>query len=287
MSLTPAIPLSLEHQHLLEEKFHAMPMPISEFSFANLYLFREIHRYKLILWEGEPLIQGEMRDKTPFILLTSVPTKQTIEYIQTFISKETCLYPIPEKWITLFQEDSSRMIQKDEDSDYLFSKDKLASYPGRHLSKKRNLVKQLFEDHSVRIEPLTKPLVKDALAVLDHWHQELRNVLNQENDYDSCREGLELIDILNLSGRLLYVDDIPTGFTLGERISTNCYTIHFCKVSPLIKGAYQQLYKDIAAQQDETCEWIDLEQDLGLPSLRQAKHSYLPDIMLKKWRIYF
>jgi hypothetical protein len=278
-------PLSLKHQELLENKFRSLSIPFSEYSFANLYLFRNIHHFELIVCDAEHFIKGIMRDGTPFIVLTSPPTKTVISIVLKLISADTCLFPIPEQWLPQLKEVTLQAVVKDEDNDYLFSRDKLIHYPGRHLSKKRNLVKQLLEGYSIKTETLTKALANDALTVLEKWHQEHLSE-SPKDDYESCYEGLKLFDQLNLNGRIIYVDDLPDGFTLGERMSTEYYALHFCKASPLIKGIYQQLYKDIAECQDEKCLWINLEQDLGLPSLRQAKHSYIPDILLRKWRIF-
>lgn len=278
-------PLSLDHQSLLESKFHALSLPISEFSFANLYLFRNTHCYELIQNASDYFIKGIMRDGTPFIFLTSPPSKEAFSMISQLLAKGGCLFPIPEQWLPLFDRMAYQAILNDNDSDYLFSRHKLAYFPGRHLSKKRNLVKQLFATHTIRTENLTKALTKDALAVLETWHRE-HLISSSKDDYEPCKEGLELLETLNLHGRIVYVDDRPAGFTLGERLSIDYFVVHFCKASPHIKGLYQYLYSDIATIQEESCGWMNLEQDLGLPLLKKAKHSYLPDQLLHKWCLF-
>ena len=50
------------------------------------------------------------------------------------------IYPIPEKWINKFSADNFIVSYTDDDSDYLYEIDNLASYPGRKLHGKRNLV---------------------------------------------------------------------------------------------------------------------------------------------------
>lgn len=173
---------------------------------------------------------------------------------------------------------------KEADSDYLFATFKLAHYPGRHLSKKRNLIKQFFNSYGkIRAENLTEQL-EDTQQILENWQKE-HSDSDQETDYTACQEAIQNLQALHLHGRIIYVDEQAAGFTIGEWISKDCYAIHFCKALKSIKGLYQYLYQDLARYVERTCSWINLEQDLGLPAIHDAKHSYLPDKLLHKWRV--
>lgn len=277
-------PLSLTHQDFLEKSFKEINLSLSDYSFANLYLFRNIHNYEILKIGKDVFIKGLTRDKVRFIMLTTHPSHYSSDSIRSALMHGKILYPIPESWLHFFTNENMQRSFKDEDSDYLFSRSKLSAYPGRHLSKKRNLIKQLRTHHQIQAVNFIDQK-EDARIVLQNWlneHQETPI----ETDYEECLEAIQSFNTLHLHGRIVYVDGIPRGLTIGEKISHDCFVVHFCKGSKNIKGLYQFLYQDIAQNLEENCIWINLEQDLGILSIRDSKHSYKPDRFLLKWRLY-
>jgi uncharacterized protein len=49
-------PLHLIHQSLLQERFKSLALKLTEYSFANLYLFRRLHHYEVIQIDEEVFI---------------------------------------------------------------------------------------------------------------------------------------------------------------------------------------------------------------------------------------
>jgi hypothetical protein len=273
--------LDLTHQIFLKNKFQLIQSQLSEYSFANLYLFRKLHQYKLIFAQNI-YITGIDREGRSFLMLTDPPNESHLEELYTLLQPDTYLFPIQEEWLPLFPLHAFKFSCHSADTDYLFSVEKLAFYPGRHLSKKRNLVQQLLRQHDIESLKLDSVHKKDALKILNDWQIEHGQV---ETDYFSCQEAIELLEKLELEGILLYVDGIPAGFVIGEYLTSKCFVIHFAKANANIHGLYQYLYQYQSKLLLNVMDWINLEQDLGIPSLRQAKHSYLPDRMLHKYRI--
>ncbi|WP_068470920.1 DUF2156 domain-containing protein [Candidatus Protochlamydia phocaeensis] len=275
--------LDLSHQPLLSAKFRSLQVDLAEYTFANLYLFRQLHRYEVIFGE-EIIIQGYTRDGFRYIMPTFIPTQQSIPFLKEQLEQADFLFPIPEIWMNVFYPILSQASFKEEDSDYLFQKSKLASYPGRHLSKKRNLVKQFCSQYVVETRPLTTENKNDALAILKRWQDE-QQAGQEETDYTACQEAIEKLELLGLNGGLTYADQQPSGFFIGEPLSASCYTVHFTKALKQFKGIYQYLYQELANSLASPFSWINLEQDLGSSTIRQAKHSYQPDRLAHKMRV--
>lgn len=275
--------LNLSHQTVLEQKFQILGLSISEYSFANLYLFRQLHQYQVMYCWDEIFIKGMTRDEVPFIMPTSHPTKLAPQVLQAALTQAPILFPIPDSWLPFFEKILVQASFNEADSDYLFNTSKLAHFPGRHLSKKRNLVKQLLNAHEIKSDILFDQLEK-AKQILKDWQQEHADD-PLETDYSACQEAIQEFHQLKLHGRMVYVDQQPAGFMIGEWVSKDCYVVHFSKAQRMIKGLYQYLYQDLAQTLEQSCPWINIEQDLGIPALRDAKHSYLPDQLLRKWRI--
>lgn len=275
--------LNLSHQALLEKKFNQLETFISEYSFANIYLFRAIHQYEVLMEADEVFVRGKTRDNDSFIMLTKHPKFLTADQMKFAFSQASFLYPIPQEWIRSF---APRMIQigfREADDDYIYRQTKLANYPGRHLDSKRNLVKQLTNQHQVNSIDFSDQKL-EAEEILAEWQSEQESDPNL-TDYLPCKEAIHLFSHLNLHGRIVYVDQKPAAFALGEWRTKECYVVHFTKALRSIKGLYQYLYQDLAKSIEGRATWINLEQDLGIPSLRDSKHSYLPDQLLRKLRI--
>ena len=54
-------PLSLKHQSLLEPLFKKLNLEISEYSFANAYLFRQVHDFE-VFFDKSIFLVGKTRD---------------------------------------------------------------------------------------------------------------------------------------------------------------------------------------------------------------------------------
>lgn len=283
--------VSFDHRDILMEKFKQLQFYFSEYSFANIYLFRKIHEYEIVTLDQHIFIKGITRDRIPFIMLVEVPSASYIQSLQKVLDeyKINLLFPVREEWIGTFDKKLIQASFKSDDSDYLFLKQKLMTYSGKGLGYKRKLVDRFLDTHQAKTIVLTLDNLGYAKTILDEWQTSFKkrdgNHLQMETDYDSCFEALELFSSLNLNGRLLFADDQPIGFVIGERLVNDCYVIHFIKSFGEISGGYQYLLQDFVNALDEKIIWVNLEQDLGVQSLRQSKWSYSPDKLLYKWRV--
>jgi len=282
------IPLSIEHRPLLEPLWRTLCLThdivLSEYSFANNYLFRHAHHYEILLEEDFPLVRGVSRKGGAFILPTfdpnTVPEKKLRELL-----KILPLYPVPNQWISAF---AALPIQKKcqrYQSDYLYSIEKLRELKGRKLSSRRNLLHQLKNDHQLEIHSMQDIDVPAAKHILEAWQAQSLVSLEQ-NDFYPCQEALSLMAQFNLFGRICIADGVPGGFTVGEQLTPTTAILHFSKALHQFKGLTPFLYEDFASNLASETLWINLEQDLDIPSIRQAKEAYDPDSLANKWWIF-
>jgi hypothetical protein len=270
-------PLTLSHKSLLEEKFRTLGLALSEYNFANLWLFRHVHRYELY-FEEELFIKGISYDGTSYFMPTSDIRALRDDTLKRLLHETDCLFPIPDEWVGDLEKRGFSSSSLDADCDYCYTREKLATYPGRHLDGKRNLVHQFLSHYEVRQEKLSP----DAFVILDEWNQRSHD---GETDYEPCQEAIMDATALNLEGRVWYVDGKPAAFVIGGPLNRNTWLLQFAKADTRIRGIYPYCYSAYVQSLNPAYTWINLEQDLGHENLRKAKREYMPDRLLRKNRI--
>jgi hypothetical protein len=280
------VKLKLDHRELLYDALKNVDTKISEYSFSNLYLFRERHEYKLLSNNNNYII-GKTVDNVDYIMPTfdlSVVGVEEICKLAKDLNK--IIFPVDEKWLELFEAYDVNILCDGADRDYIYTLEKMCTYKGRKLHKKRNLLKQFIQSYSYSVKALTTGEVENAKVILDEWIYD-SGMSASETDYSACQEALNLLDTLILCGLIYYVDAEPAGFILGEEIHTDTFAIHFAKAKKKYKGIYQFIYNNFAKMLPKKYKYLNFEQDLGKASLKITKSSYIPDILLNKYRVVF
>lgn len=276
-------PLSMRHKEILSRSLHAINTPVSEYSFANLYLFRNKHDYNVISGD-ETFITGRAYNGDRYAMPTSDVRSLAPETLDTMIKRYGMIFPVLEEWLPIFAPNKYAVTFDDAESDYLHSVEKMANYAGNRLHDKKNLLNQFVKRYSSRAVRLTSDLLNDAREILDMW-QEGSVLTKDDTDYNACSEALSLYEELSLCGVIYYVDGIPAGFIIGEELGSSVFALHFVKAKKEFKGIYQFMYHQFARIMPLNYVAFNFEQDLGIGSLRQSKASYQPEKMLKKYRV--
>ena len=274
-SLIPLYPesaaISLAMRPLLHPLFQDLAEGISEFTFANLYLFRDEHHYHISrLADGLLIILGQDQDRPFFMSPFGLPETAILTTLMTNHQRMKCV-AINQKDILA---DQGFTVVEDRDNfDYLYLRQEMVELTGRKFQKKRNLIKAFFNNYHCEGRPLLNEFLPDALAILADW----RNEHDSIGDYVAAREALERCEELQLCGGIYYVDGQPVAYSLGEELARGTsFVIHFEKARHGYKGIYQFINQAFASILPEIYINLNREQDLGDEGLRQAKHSYRP-----------
>lgn len=282
-----AVPLSLDHCHLLKSYWQPLclkyDLHFAEFSFMNNYLFRKHHNF-FVLQGDPPLLRGQSKIDGRYYIIPPFGPENLKEIITLAIESKYDLFPIPDEWVSFFKNLNICIKWDRKDSDYLFTKEKLSSLSGRKLSSRRNLISQFENARQIETKFLSDSTTKDAINVLNEW-QSNNEVQKSETDYEACLEALTNFSKLDLCGRIVYADKQPVGFNVGELLTPTTALLQISKSLHSEKGVTPYMHRDFAKNVPETVVWINLEQDLGLPSLRKAKEAYQPDQLLTKWSL--
>jgi hypothetical protein len=275
--------IDLLHGSLISRCFRTLKTNISDFSFANVFLFRETCGYRFVR-NGEPVISCTTDEGEPcWMPLRDLRLFERNDIIR-LMKDHGVLFPVPEEWMEIFKSDEFSVSCRASEMDYLYRVETMATFKGGRLTRKRNRLKQFLTLYGHDSALLTADRRDDARRVLDAWQAET-DLSREETDYGPCLEALSLMDRLDLIGMIYYVESRPAGFLIGEKLWGRTFVIHFAKGIKSYKGLYEYMFNDAAKRLTSRYDYLNLEEDLGQEALRVTKLSYGPDMMVRKLRI--
>lgn len=173
--------------------------------------------------------------------------------------------------------------------DYLYRASDLATLVGHRFNKKRNRVNKFKSTYpDFQYEPVTAqnlPELKDFFdRYMQAYHKDSELFAYEES---KVAQVLHEYDRLPFEGGLLRVGGEIAAFSVGEVVN-DTLIVHIEKARKDIVGAYEAINYFYSAQMAEThpeVQYINREDDAGDPGLREAKLSYNPETILKKYNI--
>ena len=199
---------------------------------------------------------------------------------------------VPEEVAMIAREDSGLRVEEDRDNfDYIFSIENLSSMAGAKLASKRNYIKRFLRDHESSYEMLdaTEAGAKEEVIRLCQDWAVYKHVSDQDLDHEirAIERYFSMPDYENHIVLGVRVHGELIAFWSIEILNNNFAISHFQKAKlGLFKGIYPYL-NQLGAQllKEKGISFINFEQDLGIPGLREGKTDYDPVRFLKKFVI--
>lgn len=294
MQLTPSYPdfkvLSLEDRDQITAFFHRHPPVTSELTFTNLFMWRQLYNFQWCLGADALLLIGQIDDNPPYGLPPvgghdlAPAWRQLLDFLGEHEVRPE-IHRVPESLAQQYASPLSLEVREDEaNSDYVYSTEALINLSGRKYHRKRNHLKQFRNRYSYRYQPLNGDWIEACLELEEQWCR-LRSCLQHPALYHeelAIREALLHYDKLDCQGAAILVDEKVVAFSLGEPLNPDTAVIHIEKANPEFTGSYSVINQEFCKNFWSDFTFINREQDMGEPGLRQAKLSYYPDHLSKK-----
>ena len=176
-------------------------------------------------------------------------------------------------------------------SDYIYNVQSLATLQGKALNKKRNRYnKFMAEQPGHSYSRCTFDDTKEVIKFL----ASNRDCQNNREDNMKCYEHWQCMATVgnlvryNQPAGVLRVDGKIAAFTLGEVFGDTLY-VHIEKANHEIAGSSEAINRmfvnDMLSEHPEIT-YVNREEDLGDPGLRQVKRAYNPIMMLNRYEVY-
>jgi len=305
MDLITAKEIKLEDKALFNSFFHKYPPQTSEFTFTNLYMWRNFYGFNFMEWKDHLLLFS--RDIFEAKKIPATGNKKALYFFppigpnpaETIVSlfenlKELEFHRVPERIsedIRNHNKFSSLNIEILEDRDnwdYVYEAENLRNLPGNQYRQNRRWLNKFLENYDYEFKILTENEVELCKKLQLEWC-----VLREcEDDEGLKEEELAIYDALDnflalgFQGALICIDDKCAAYTFGEMLNPETMVIHVEKAHMDYEGAYQAINNLFLKNSFENTIYVNREQDLGVTGLRRAKESYKPIRMEKKSIIY-
>jgi len=267
------------------------PPEVSELTFTNLFVWRKSRPISLGQVNGSLVFLAEAHGGTSngkVVFGPPVGEALSVSTVQSLGTELRGFVRIPEQTASVLKNEGLHIMADKDSADYVYRVDELARLEGRRFHKKRNLIKQCLSTYACQYEELTPHLIPECIALLDRWCEMRQCGLNPGlcNEYIAIREVFAHYESFHLLGGAVRVDGIIQAYAIGERLSPGTAVCHFEKALPGIQGLGQLINQWFALYSLRGFDFVNREQDLGIPGLRQAKQSYHPHHMVEKFNAF-
>lgn len=177
--------------------------------------------------------------------------------------------------------------------DYVYDFNQQASLSGKKMQKRRNHYNAFLKEYKDRFEfhNIQKEDIPNIYELLSFWQKSKENT---DTDLESIAKEdvgihylLEHYEELNLIGGCIYIDGKLKAFNIASKINKDMLQIHIEKADASIRGLYVAIVKHLLSSITEPILYVNREDDMGLPSLKKAKHDMHPVYKVKKYLAIF
>ncbi len=170
------------------------------------------------------------------------------------------------------------------EADYLYKTADLAAVGGHCHQNTRRLLRHFENAYpEARLLPMTAADAPTILALAEHLLQE-QQVAGTVSEASAMASAFANFEALGLEGlRLADGTGRTLAFSMWSFTTPEVVDVHFEKAVRSVDGAAQTMRIGVARALVGRAQWINLEQDVGVPGLRRSKRSYCPDHLLNRY----
>jgi hypothetical protein len=271
--------------------------PYSDFNFINLWSWDTTEEVLVSKLHGNLVVRflGYM-DSQPFLMFMGRQSQNETAGALIEHCERTGLTPelqlIPHCVAQSLDGRTFSVIEDPNHTDYIISTRDVERYDGQRFALQRNFVRRFSKLYPTvrfaRLDLSCAVIRAQIRALFERWHAQKNGgtAVEREHEYRAIMRCVGSFST-HLIATGLFLDGQLIALWLGEDICGACAISHFEKAETAQFVGIVPFLRQRTAQvlREQGIEHVNLEQDLGIPGLRQSKRSYEPVAFLKKYRI--
>ena len=278
-------PLNLSDRARLNDALRRVPPEVSEHTFTNLYVWRELLPVLLAEAEGSlVLVQERHGDRS--VLGPPIGEAGPAHLLPLLEGSGIERFErLPASAAEPLREAGWEVAADRDNADDVYLRRDLAELEGRQYHGKKNMVNQCLSAYGCDYARITADVVGEVADMQDRWCAE-RDCGRDPGlcaEYRDIRETLTRFAEFGLIGGLVRIGGSVQAYSIGEALNPDTAVVHFEKAMTEFRGLYQVINQWFCKHALTEFEFVNREQDLGIPGLRRAKESYQPHRMVEKF----
>ena len=307
--------LDISDKEIVDKAVRYMDNMSSLLSFANLYCLSHKYNTKICILDGVLYIRQSGRDEESYGAYL-LPMKIPDEDSGNNINRESgwlhkAIENVKEeaysegKGLMFFgvTEDMKEKILREEKgrfcymenrdwADYIYLSRQMISLGGKHLASKRKAYNKFMREysHRVTISEIAKDKIGEIREFQKKWMENNKSKIEEQHslifENEAINLALDSFEQLGLKGIVMYIDNIMAAYSYGQPMTDKVFDVIVEKGDCRYPNIYRAINRLFVEYCCEKYQYINREEDIGLTGLRQAKMTYQPEILLKKYNLY-
>lgn len=289
--------LSLKDE--LESRVRELNYKDYNLSFTNMYMWRDMYKLGVHIEKDFVIVFSQVKHEEIFSLnpICAIDqVEEAMQYLLAFFEKyeldftiHNCVTQVKNKIEEIYGDFFIYEATRDS-FDYLYTVEKILSYSGKKLQKKRNHVNNFIKTYEGRYETKiiaeSQAVIDDCIGLVQEWDKN-----KEERDEYIDQEVKGTIDVLNnfnklsCEGLAVYIDGKIEAFGVGTRLNDTTAVLNIEKANSEIRGLYPFVRQQVVKTFFSDLKYINTEDDIGDENLRKSKLSYQPEYLVEKFTI--
>jgi hypothetical protein len=286
-------PVTIDDKNTIQSFFDKNVFRNCDFSFSNIFSWKHLYNTTFAIEDGYLYIRFQAVEDSPGYLfpLGNGDLKKALKRIMQDAHKrgdDFRLYAITQEMFDLIEDAMPGQFLYEKERnwyEYIYSSKDLISLVGKKYQSKRNHINKFKRTYEWEYLPITKAIIPDCLTLYERWCKESSG-RNSERSLKEERIATEKVfnyyERLGLKGGALRINGEILAYSYGQPLTKDTFGIHAEKCLYDIDGGFTMINQQFAEHNCIDYPYINREEDIGLESLRQAKMSYHPAILLEK-----
>ena len=286
--------ISIEDKDIISSYILNSGMQNCDFAFANMCSWQFLYNSEYAVSEGFLFIRFYIDDKKHLAYMLPIGLGD-MKYAIEIIEEDTKVMGHPLLILGITPESKEKIealfpgiftyLQERNYFDYIYLREDLAALKGKKFQAKRNHINKFKKNYSYSYLSITPDIIPQCMEVEKIWCEANLN----EDDKEALKKekcamlfSMQHFEKLGITGGAIFADGKIIAFTYGSPINNNTFGIHVEKADVNYEGIFSVINQEFAIRIPEQYIFINREEDLGLPGLRQSKLSYNPVLLLEK-----
>ncbi|MDR1632853.1 MAG: phosphatidylglycerol lysyltransferase domain-containing protein [Dysgonamonadaceae bacterium] len=285
-------PVTIEDKEVIQKFFDKVAFRNCDFSFSNIFCWQNSYNTSFAV-EGDFLFfYFKTHDHWNYLFpVGDGDLKKAIEQLTLDAQSRQIplrIFAVTQEMFDLIEEcmPGEFIYKKTRSwSEYIYSSKDLISLVGKKYQPKRNHINKFKRSYTWEYIPITQEIIPDCLKLYRRWCAENGGCNSEQSLVEECtatHRAFEHFEKLGLTGGALRINGEILAYSYGHPLTKDTFGVHAEKSLYEIDGGFVMINQQFAERNCADYLYINREEDLGLESLRKAKLSYYPTILLEK-----